>query len=231
VRLKTMIVFPYSGYQKGSDREALFWKVVAHCREIAGDPKPTVVLNADTGLRGGAKAFQKDSRSKTVDVCRVWSVDTCQMWLAGWGHILDHYPRIERIVQLPGDLDWVEAHGEFFLRLDSFLVLGDPFNLIIGDFETSGRFSAKNLIDYYGTYAVSACILIRSGRYRTRAASGNTESASTRLNAPNECLKCSGERFMWSARTNPTKCGIGITSWINDRRRFARTPGSLSGTC
>jgi hypothetical protein len=151
-----MIVFPYSGYQKGSDREALFWKVVAHCREIAGDPKPTVVLNADTGLRGGAKAFQKDSRSKTVDVCRVWSVDTCQMWLAGWGHILDHYPRIERIVQLPGDLDWVEAHGEFFLRLDSFLVLGDPFNLIIGDFETSGRFSAKNLIDYYGTYALMA---------------------------------------------------------------------------
>jgi hypothetical protein len=156
MRIKTIIVFPYSGYSEGSDRERLFWKVVEHCREIARDDCPVVVLNADTEDRGEATAFRQDGRARTVEPYRVWSVDTCQMWLAGWGYVLDNHSNVERIIQLPGDIDWVQQSAEFFRRLDTFLALGEQLDLVIGDFESGGRFNAKDLIDYYGTYALMA---------------------------------------------------------------------------
>jgi hypothetical protein len=157
-RKKTIILFPYSGYAAGSGREELFWNMVERCRRITGDERPVVVVNADTEGRGEAEAFRRDQRSDGVDAYRVWSVDTCQMWLAGWGHVLDgdDANEVERIIQLPGDIDWVVEQGTFFQKLDGFLALGDSMNLVIGDFEAGGRFNAKDLIDYYGTYALMA---------------------------------------------------------------------------
>ncbi len=156
MRPKIIIIFPYRGYAKGSGHERLFWKVVERCREIAKDDRPVVVLNADTEHRKGAAAFLENRNSHRVEVHRVWSVDTCQMWLSGWGYVLDKYPKKDRIIQLPGDIDWVARSQDFFKHLDGFLKCGEQSNLAIGDFDAGGRFDAKTLIDYYGTYALMA---------------------------------------------------------------------------
>lgn len=155
-RIKTIIIFPYRGFERGGNHERLFWRLIDRCKVVAKDERPVVVLNADTERRGGASAFSLDRRSRALDVHRVWSVDTCQMWLSGWGYVLDKYDKHERLVQLPGDLDWVAHSKDFFRHLDEFLRSGDRVNLMIGDFEAGGRFDAKSLIDYYGTYALMA---------------------------------------------------------------------------
>ena len=151
--VKTMILFPYGGYASGSTCERLFWRLVDTCRDI--DEKPIVVLNRDTETQGNAAAFLGDSREKKVKTHNVWSVDSCQMWLAGWGHIIDRYPESSRIVQVPGDIENIEDETDFFIDIHNFVkASGD--NFIIGDFETGDRYGAKELIDTYGIYPLLA---------------------------------------------------------------------------
>lgn len=152
---QVIIMFPYSGFEAGGTREALFWQLVGQCpRDM---PKPIVVLNRDTEKREKAKAFLDNPRSST-DVCihRCWAVDTCQMWLSGWGLVLDkpEFREDDRIVQLPGDIDTVDVK-HFFPGLRSFINQGGD-DIVIGDFDSEDIFSAKELIDLYGTYALMA---------------------------------------------------------------------------
>lgn len=158
---KVIILFPYSGFLSGDKREELFWIMVENGQTI--DEKPIIVLNKDTENRESqtkasvnmADAFLNDARSLKLDVLKVWSVDTCQMWLAGWGHALDEFPDARRIILLPGDIDEIQDEVYFFNELDQFLNLQHA-NIIVGDFETGGRFSSKELIDTYGTYPLMA---------------------------------------------------------------------------
>jgi hypothetical protein len=154
---QVLIMFPYSGFEEGDKRETLFWQLVDYCQD-AVQKKPIVVLNRDTERREKAKAFLGNPRS-TEDVCihRCWAVDTCQMWLSGWGLILDE-PEInddDRIVQLPGDIDTVTG-DKFFPSLDAFINQGGNHDIVIGDFASEDIFNAKELIDLYGTYALMA---------------------------------------------------------------------------
>jgi hypothetical protein len=156
---KVVLMFPYSGYETGSKRGELFWDMVKCCRKTTGGQCPIVVLNRDTETRNQAQAFLKDKRSGTdVEIFRVWSVDTCQMWLAGWGYVIDECKKgISRIVQLPGDIDAVSDKRDFFNKLEVFITLDGPWDIVIGDFSsTGGDVSAKELIDRYGTYALMA---------------------------------------------------------------------------
>jgi len=109
---KPIIIFPYRGYENNKQCEWYFWWTVDRCKEI--DPKPIVVLPRDTVIRQNAASFIKDERYKTLEVLQTWSVDTCQTWLAGWGYVLDKYPKVERIVQIPGDLDYVNEDVKFY---------------------------------------------------------------------------------------------------------------------
>ncbi|HNV24574.1 MAG TPA: hypothetical protein PKH98_06780, partial [Candidatus Omnitrophota bacterium] len=86
---------------------------------------------------------------------QTWSVDTCQTWLAGWGHVLDNYPEAERIVQIPGDLDYVNKDVEFYENLSRFIKTTNV-DISIGDFGTGDKYSAKSLIDTYGAYPLLA---------------------------------------------------------------------------
>lgn len=153
---KTVIMFPYSGYKANTTREELFWEIISHCREVADDPAPLVVLNRDTERRDQAQVFLRDRRSKEVTIHRAWSVDSCQMWLAGWGALIDSCPDASRVVQLPGDIDAVADKRGFFASLGVFIALREPWDLVIGDFATGEMFSAKDLIDLYGTYPLLA---------------------------------------------------------------------------
>lgn len=154
---KILIIFAYKGFQKGDLREKHFWDMLKIAQRISGDTKPVVVYNEDTCERGQAKAFLEHPNYANLDVVKVWSVDTCQMWLTGWGHIIDEYPETDRIVQLPGDIDMVADETDFYsVALPSLIGLGDPFDIIVGDFKIRDRFGAKNLIDQYGTYPLLA---------------------------------------------------------------------------
>jgi hypothetical protein len=156
-------MFPYSGYNSAEEREALFWDLVDCCRKETGKQAPIIVLNRDTEIRGKAKAFLENKRVAKGDVFvhRCWAVDTCQMWLAGWGYVLDNPETKEddRIVQLPGDIDTVSGQDgsreAFFNELGAFISRG-TWDFIIGDFASGDMFNAKELIDLYGTYALMA---------------------------------------------------------------------------
>lgn len=89
-------------------------------------------------------------------ILRTWAVDTCQMWLSGWGAILDEESAEEtdRIILLPGDLEQVEEKS-FFINLTDF-IHRPKADIDIGDFDTINVRSAKHLIDQYGTYALLA---------------------------------------------------------------------------
>ncbi|NLE65219.1 MAG: hypothetical protein GX606_04820 [Elusimicrobia bacterium] len=150
---KPVIIFPYRGYENNKQCEWYFWWTVERCRAI--DPRPIVMLPRDTVIRGDAVSFVNDPRYKTLEVVQTWSVDTCQTWLAGWGHVLDHYPDAERIIQLPGDLDYVHEDVAFYDHLKAFIDIKNV-DIAIGDFRTGDQNSAKSLVDIYGTYPLLA---------------------------------------------------------------------------
>jgi hypothetical protein len=153
INSKPVIIFPYLGYENNKKCEWYFWWTVDRCKEI--DPRPIVMLPRDTVIRGDAASFIKDERYQTLEVVQTWSVDTCQTWLAGWGHVLDHYPQAERIVQIPGDIDYVEEDIEFYDNLKAFIETTSS-DIAIGDFRTGNQYSAKSLVDTYGTYSLLA---------------------------------------------------------------------------
>ena len=150
---KPVIIFPYHGYENIEKCEWYFWWTVDRCKKI--DPKPIVVLPRDTVLRGDAISFINDKRYPTLEVVQTWSVDTCQTWLAGWGHVLDNYPGSGRIVQIPGDIAYVHEDVEFYNNLGNFIETTGS-DIAIGDFGTGDKYSAKSLVDTYGTYSLLA---------------------------------------------------------------------------
>lgn len=150
---KPVIIFPYLGYENNEKCEWYFWWTVERCKEI--DPKPIVVLPRDTVIRGDAVSFVKDERYKTLEVVPTWSVDTCQTWLAGWGYVLDNYPEADRIVQIPGDIDYIDEDIAFYDNLTDFIKTTSS-DIVIGDFKTGDQYSAKSLVDTYGTYSLLA---------------------------------------------------------------------------
>lgn len=153
INSKPVIIFPYRGYENNKKCEWYFWWTVDRCKEI--DPRPIVVLPRDTVIRQDAASFIKDERYKTLEVVQTWSVDTCQTWLAGWGYALDNYPQAERIIQIPGDLDYVNEDVEFYNNLKIFIETTSS-DIAIGDFGTGDKYSAKSLVDTYGSYALLA---------------------------------------------------------------------------
>lgn len=164
---QAVIMFPYSGYEPGTQREKVFWKIVGCCWDVASDRPPIVVLNRDTERRGKAAAFLKATEGKRgaktgkVLIHRTWSVDTCQMWLSAWGKVIDDPATQDddRIVQLPGDIETIsdgdDNRASFFDNLGTFIDIG-RWDIIIGDFSSGDLFNAKELIDWYGTYALMA---------------------------------------------------------------------------
>ncbi|MBF0483357.1 MAG: hypothetical protein HQL25_01490 [Candidatus Omnitrophica bacterium] len=153
IHSKPVIIFPYRGYENNKQCEWYFWWTVDRCKEI--DPRPIVMLPRDTVIRQEAASFIKDERYHTLEVVQTWSVDTCQTWLAGWGHVLDNYPDVERIVQIPGDIDYVDEDVEFYNNLKAFIETTSS-DIAIGDFRTGDQYSAKSLVDTYGTYSLLA---------------------------------------------------------------------------
>jgi hypothetical protein len=153
-----MIIFPFNGFEHNSDREQHFWQIIDCCKLV--DPKPIIIINRDTERRNETEAFKKKNKKDETIPISIWSVDTCQMWLHGWGYIIDNFKGkgVERIVQLPGDIDDISDKEFFFNELKRF-VNTTNWEIAIGDFYSKSnekRFTSKELIDIYGTFALLA---------------------------------------------------------------------------
>lgn len=153
MNLKVIIIFPYSGYEDNKQCEYFFWWTVEKCKEL--DLNPIIVLNKDTILNKKANSFIEDPRFRTLEVIETWAVDTCQMWLFGWGYVLDQYPESGRIIQIPGDIDFIDKENEFYQNLGYFIGQHES-DIVIGDFRPGEEYCAKGLVDTYGTYALLA---------------------------------------------------------------------------
>ena len=192
-----LVIFPYGGYTKDDKNlENNFWELIKKCQKYS-KYKPIVVINRDTIIGKKAERFSKqnlvvnnniveiskkdsllnpnaaDNLKKNVDLLEVWSVDTCQMWLHGWGQIIDkneNLPsgeKIERIIQLPGDIEKITDKPDFYKKLNDFCstsicTIDDDtsskvscYDIVLGDFETE-KFVGKSLIDSYGTFPLLA---------------------------------------------------------------------------
>jgi hypothetical protein len=163
---KILIFFPYSGYKSGNKRKTVFWELIENCQTYSNH-SPLVIVNNDTINRNQADDFLTHPLRRTIDIQKVWAVDTCQMWLHGWGKIIDDNKKvsdtkkIRRIVQIPGDLENVSNRKIMYRKLEDFVKLdvdaetGRYWDIALGDFQTD-TYSSKNLIDVYGTLPLLA---------------------------------------------------------------------------
>jgi len=69
--------------------------------------------------------------------------------------VLDNYPEADRIVLLPGDIDYAKEDVEFYDNLKNFID-STSSDIAIGDFGTGDKFNAKSLVDTYGSYSLLA---------------------------------------------------------------------------
>ena len=109
------------------------------------------------------------------NVLPVWSVDTCQMWLYGFGEALkrcknnaqDDFNNIEDVFWLiPGDFYYDDSPKDFFDNLFKIpkKVAGDKADIVLGEIRvptassiqstTPPKPNSKQLIDTYGTYGL-----------------------------------------------------------------------------
>lgn len=212
---RTIIIFPYGGL-RNKVQGGIFWKLFDCCWESTAYP-PIIIMSIHTKQSGKADSFYQDilTNHREVELIEMWSVDTCQRWLTGWGHVLTHYPETKRLVLLPGDseqigglsikhilkkletvdeklgdifelgktgdinsflqsialdLDPTEINqiikfianvNQFIERIQQFITLKDNIDaeipdIILGDYVTGLEFSAKDLIDRYGTFPLLA---------------------------------------------------------------------------
>jgi len=165
---RVSIIFPYSGDDK--DLRVRLHQIIKSTLDPrkglhTSTMKPVIVVNRDTENRGLYKKFENylkdegdDQRLNDLDILKVWSVDTCQMWLAGFGKIIDDKNKNSNddttsILQIPGDLKYIRDFDNFLNQLVGMneRIQSNSCEFIIGDFKVEPE-KSKHLIDLYGTY-------------------------------------------------------------------------------
>lgn len=166
--VRLMILFPYSAKSpEVFEKLAVVLKDARAARHLhtSGEP-PLLVINKDS-LEGYEKFRQSHPELEGTYLPHfVWAVDTCQMWLSGWGRILDENHDPDRksppdlgILQVPGDLTEIRSKDprerepltEFLGRLKAMRQRLQDADFVLGDFEVAPE-QAKQLIDTYGTF-------------------------------------------------------------------------------
>jgi hypothetical protein len=159
-------MYPYthpSGGRGTEHLEQLYQKVQEWSDDRAYGRFLTVInrqtrLNEPTAVRQFVERFV----APCSDVIEVWSVDTCQMWLAGFGKRMDDSRSVDDVYWLiPGDFDYASEGGRDVLHRMVELPrrIYDPgpdqpsCSLCLGEIQTSPD-NAKHLVDVYGTYGL-----------------------------------------------------------------------------
>lgn len=162
-------MYPYTQSEKYDDVTALYEDLIASLDADKGRfARPITVMNRQTFYTNARYKFDNDwnvrftnfrdnTVSKYSDILDAWSVDSCQMWLAGLGGAYDHHTSEKDVYWLiPGDFNYSTPSGREVLgRLKKLpeAVLEHDQDLAIGEIEVDVN-SSKQLIDTYGTYGL-----------------------------------------------------------------------------
>lgn len=163
------LIFPYIG-DDDQVRERLIQIIEAILDSTkhlhtSNNTKPVLVVNKDSVYKGIYKKFEDYLRKKgkenlltRIDITEVWAVDTCQMWLEGFGKIIDDKEKNPNddtcsVLQIPGDLKYVRDFDDFLIKLGHLNaeIESGHYDFVIGDFKVEPE-KSKHLIDIYGTY-------------------------------------------------------------------------------
>jgi len=176
-RVHPIVIFPYSFADPEKDNgrglEDLrdLYSFLSELKKDERYARPITVINRQTFYTNTKwvykeslqKAFYDvreliDSQSTILDA---WSVDSCQMWLAGFGHAYDEDNPADDVYWLiPGDFNYAKDIGkkkedrliQKMLQIPEAVLEHDQ-EMAIGEITVDIN-SAKQLIDTYGTYGL-----------------------------------------------------------------------------
>jgi len=163
-KIHPIIIYPFNQPSEHRHLEALYGDLA---RRLGEQPekyiRPITVVNRQTFHRNvdkvetGYDDFRANYVEEYSNVVDTWSVDSCQMWLAGFGHAFDNMSTVNDVFWLiPGDFDYASNHGQDVLsRLEEMpnRVINGDAELCIGEIQVPLN-SPKQLIDTYGTYGL-----------------------------------------------------------------------------
>lgn len=161
-RIHPIITYPFSHPRNLRHLEALYSDLVKRIHENESlYAKPVTIVNRQTFYRNlkndGFRDFLRDYVERYSTVLHTWSVDSCQMWLHGFGYAFDNSSTVYDVYWLiPGDFDYADRAGQKVLErfevIPNLVYTGES-ELCIGEI-TVPLNSAKQLIDTYGTYGL-----------------------------------------------------------------------------
>lgn len=160
-----IIMYPYNHPRETMHLESLYNNLIKQLNDDTENySKPITVLSADSSrrIRQGPRSndfisFLDKFVSPVSQIIEVWSVDTCQRWLAGFGEATKQYADPEHVYWLiPGDFQYASDSGVVLCKLKQ---IPDAVNYSSGCRMCVGEISVpvsspKQLIDTYGTYGL-----------------------------------------------------------------------------
>jgi hypothetical protein len=153
--VQPIVIFPF-GYPAETEHLKFLYDELEKGVQAGNWRKPMTVLNRQTERRADKKSGPRACRkliTKTWKVIPAWSVDSCQMWLAGLGAAFDRDATTQVFWLVPGDFEYAKAGAAFWKNMKKLPVAAAKNDLAVGEIEI-GTDNAKHLIDTYGTFAL-----------------------------------------------------------------------------
>jgi hypothetical protein len=162
-KIHPIIAYPYRHPRDTTHLRTLYTKLI---KDLAQDKdiysRPITVLSADS-----TRQMRESTRSTEFErfldefvrlhseILEVWSVDTCQRWLSGFGKAFEEPANSEHVYWLiPGDFQYAGRDNILdTLRGIPARVNQNGCRLCLGEIAVPIN-SPKQLIDTYGTYAL-----------------------------------------------------------------------------
>lgn len=157
-----VIMYPFTHPKDLKHLAALYNDLIRRLNENDDDYcRPVTVVNQQTYHRNRTNPEFADFLENTVrahsEVIHAWSVDTCQMWLTGFGSCYNNHKTVSDVYWLiPGDFNYASDKGVQVLEnLEELprLVYDGHCELALGEIKAAPN-SSKQLIDTYGTYGL-----------------------------------------------------------------------------
>jgi len=164
-KIRPIVIYPFQHRPENVQHLNALYLSLENRRQHTSElyERPLTVVNRQTYYRNcNDQSFMKmyaAARGYSDLVEDAWCVDTCQMWLAGFGKAFDRSfnpegPGEDIFWLVPGDFDYATEAGKEVLRT-MYMIPEDvtQSEFCIGQLEMKPN-SSKHLIDTYGTYGL-----------------------------------------------------------------------------
>lgn len=168
-KIHPIIIYPFRHPYNTSDLKALYEGLIKKLRDKPNKyEEPITVMNRQTfyvntlwihndKIKKSFEDFKNNYVKKYSDIQHAWCVDSCQMWLSGFGKAYDkENPGDDVYWIIPGDFNYASDRGA--VVLENMLKLPEAIythrqDLCLGEINVDIN-SSKQLIDTYGTYGL-----------------------------------------------------------------------------